>query len=851
MVPPLRIFAAKCHRQGAKLIYQRKASYDKARKEALNIKTKGSMEALKTLRNKSSSPLVAITRHKTGPLGQPKGSVCTDPHEIDELVRDKYGKIYDGNVKDQDKLVRSYVDKYRKWTPTYPQPTVRPLTADDLASAVKTAKETAAGMDQWAPGDLKLWPRMALEKLAELLNEVEDNGKWPEQMRMAKASFLAKDEENNLDPLAYRVLLMLPTVYRLWARVRLAHLAPWIKTWAGPHTFAGVEGKGAPDAAYSTALQLEHDKLEGAPHVGGSADIYKCFDQIQRGMVNTILFMAGMPDGIRAAYMDFISNLEVRNTIAGNLGKAYTRLAGIPQGDPFSMMVVALLTETWIRQMLDLGVIPRILADDLLILVRGMKSLAMFVLAFDLTHAHLHDLGAKVSPSKCYTFAAEQASRNWLRRHKWRLLGTVVPVANDGRDLGFHYNALASRMTGNTLTQRMKATVVSAEKLKRLPVNTGVKAETIRAKLLPKALYGAELAPVSEAAMRSLRAKIADVLSPATVRRSVDLVFALAAGPKNVDPDIDVVVRRFAAARRAMVKSEEAAMTISRILEMYKFRDEPGMRCGEEELSTKELAGPPVSQQRSKVRRQCKPYGPIGLLLESAHMQAGSVNTDLHFVAYNETAIDIVNIPYQQLSWVVADRCKKNRSFSVAGNRKETQGLWEIDEEVTLVCDKVLGEEPLKALHSIRTGSAWTQKAAYLAGQVESPICKLCGVTAEDSDHFWYCDSMKGYGQERNAFVAGINPDVWPAPIRHGIAPALAADFRLCFWGVGPHREMPQCCRQLCGLEEHRATEENIKKWAERLDEMEPAKVLEQQSQITSRGSWGEYLAISRQTDKN
>ena len=81
---------------------------------------------------------------------------------------------------------------------------------------------------------------------------------------------------------------MLPAVYRLWARVRLAHLQPWISLWASAHTFAGVEGKGAADAAYDAAIRMEYYKLKEIPLIGGSANIYKCFDQLQRGLIEKI-----------------------------------------------------------------------------------------------------------------------------------------------------------------------------------------------------------------------------------------------------------------------------------------------------------------------------------------------------------------------------------------------------------------------------------------------------------------------------------------------------------------------------------------------------------------------------------
>ena len=67
-----------------------------------------------------------------------------------------------------------------------------------------------------------------LPRAGETLSVIEATGHWPAGNTAARAAFLAKAEEEALEPLGYRVLLMLPVVYRMWAKVRLAHLQPWI-----------------------------------------------------------------------------------------------------------------------------------------------------------------------------------------------------------------------------------------------------------------------------------------------------------------------------------------------------------------------------------------------------------------------------------------------------------------------------------------------------------------------------------------------------------------------------------------------------------------------------------------------
>ena len=258
--------------------------------------------------------------------------------------------------------------------------------------------------------------------------------------------------------------------------------------------FAGIEGRGAADAAYTTALMLEYCKPTKTPYSGGAADILKCFDQIQRPLLYKILEEAGMPTRILDPYKRFLEAIQVHNTVAGGLGEAYHKPTSIPQGDPFSMMVVALIMRAWIMQMREAAVIPRILADDLQIIAAGPHHLENFEYAFDLTHEHLEDMGAKLAPAKSITFTSEAVDRKWLRNHRWRRLGRTIPVILHARDLGAHLNASAGKQVGTTLTSRMRETTKSVIRLGKMKAPYAKKAAVIRTKLLPKGLYGCETA---------------------------------------------------------------------------------------------------------------------------------------------------------------------------------------------------------------------------------------------------------------------------------------------------------------------------------------------------------------------
>ena len=294
------------------------------------------------------------------------------------------------------------------------------------------------------------------EWLATMLNHIENGKPWPEGMQHSKAAYLSKDHKKADDPLAYRVLMVLPAAVRLWGTHRLAHLQPWTEQWGMDEMFAGVGSQGAEDAWYGLAVKMGHLNLLGTEYAGGMVDIAKCFDQINRELVEQLALEAGVPPGLMDAYMRYQNQLSVHNSVAGGIGKGFRRRTGIPQGCPLSMQWMALILRPWIVMQKEAGNIPRVLADDILLLSEGQEKLMhRFAGALDATHTYLIDMGAVVAPDKNSNFASTEAPRKWPRETYWKKLGPAIAVVENFRYLGAHMN-IARKNTAETLKQRIK-----------------------------------------------------------------------------------------------------------------------------------------------------------------------------------------------------------------------------------------------------------------------------------------------------------------------------------------------------------------------------------------------------------
>ena len=186
-----------------------------------------------------------------------------------------------------------------------------------------------------------------------------------------------------------------------------------------------------------------------------------------------------MPAKILKAYERFLEAMITYNIIAGGVGRAQRGKCGIPQGCPLSVMVVALIMRAWLVMMKTMSVMPRVLADDVLLMTRGRNMLALFARALNATHAYLHAMGAKVASTKSYNFASVKTAREWLAATKWVCVQEKIAVVKDFRYLGAHLCTQAS-MRSSTLVARVRKALGQLRRLRYVAAAPEVKAKVVR-----------------------------------------------------------------------------------------------------------------------------------------------------------------------------------------------------------------------------------------------------------------------------------------------------------------------------------------------------------------------------------
>ena len=335
----------------------------------------------------------------------------TDPNQIDDHLINQWATIHDGQHHQAAALKANYHDAYDHHTYHALPYHVTKITAQDLLDTFAESDPKAVGMDGWSLQELRLITLPVAQHLADLLNTIEEGADWPHQLLHAKIHQQLKDPAKPRTALNHRGLTILVYLYREWAKLRLKCLRPWIAMWDTPELFAGVPGKGAEDAWYTTAIDIEHNQLQDIPMSGAAADMFKCFDQILLELVTHILTAAGMPPTIISAYTRYITHLMYYNSLGTTIGKPHHHKCGIPQGCPFSMLIIALLLRPWILMMRQIPATPRLLADDILVLTQGQHHEVLLHTALDATHLYIASIGGKIASTKRYDFSTNRKKR--------------------------------------------------------------------------------------------------------------------------------------------------------------------------------------------------------------------------------------------------------------------------------------------------------------------------------------------------------------------------------------------------------------------------------------------------------
>ena len=140
---------------------------------------------------------------------------------------------------------------------------------------------------------------------------------------------------------------------------------------------------------------------------------------------------------------------------------------------------------------------------------------------------------------------------------------------------------------------RLDSTLGLIYNIGRLHVPDQLRADIIRTKALPRALYGIEGSQPPGQQMRKVASAIKDAITHSSTHRSHDLTFAVCSNGSDLDPEVHMLIRRVILLRRMMTKHVRASEAVLHIYRLYKSHEYDGTDVGKV-LAGRVQPAPPI-----------------------------------------------------------------------------------------------------------------------------------------------------------------------------------------------------------------------------------------------------------------
>ena len=420
--------------------------------------------------------------------------------------------------------------------------------------------QKATGICGWAPSDLKLLPPEAVEILCLIFHKAVSFGLPPHLLR-ARVCVLAKTAKPESIRQS-RPITIFSTLYRLWSSVLTRQV---LRQWKPlfPQTVAGsMPQRSCRDLSYRQQQRIEASLLDGTRLLGASVDLVKCFNQIPWQPAVAMAGHVGAPPAELRFWTDCLRKMRRHSSFLGDLSEGLCCQNGAPEGDPFSVAIMAALCYFAIHIAASPGLTSDTYVDNWAWSASRPEPLCSGLpTAFDF----LHSLSIPVDWSKSYCWATQRADRKWWMEQGQEVFPTTVTIecVNAAKDLGVAY-CYDRRPHACLRDRRLEGTHQRLDRLRDQPRPVAVKASMVQRGVWPEIFYGCEGCTMPVAQIDALRGHAARAI--VGQYRILSPHLALGALTSSVqDPQQYIAEKQLLALRRATVVDPETALAIVQV----------------------------------------------------------------------------------------------------------------------------------------------------------------------------------------------------------------------------------------------------------------------------------------------
>jgi hypothetical protein len=385
----------------------------------------------------------------------------------------------------------------------------------------------AVGWDGIGFDQMKRWPFQLWELVVQILHEVEKQEKWPQEVQQAIVAMLPKGRTG--DPLDYRPVVLLPCIYRLWAKIRAKDLQAELKR-QGVCPIAG-RSQSAETHGLLASLELEHGRAT-KQRVGGVAlDMAKAYDKLPLRALEEAMSCAKVPSWLRGPMMNmYMARRLIR--IQDAAGECEQPCNGLLPGCPAATHWMSLLTHVWVKAVrtIEGGTSIRAWVDDLTAVGRSKPE--EVVREAVRQAGRMQEAGlVEVNKIKSAAFAADAKTRRELEEE---VKGLGIAAQECVKDLGVVHGT--SKEAYAKAKERWRTAIDRLRRIGVLPASAQRRGVFIAGSALTAGAFAVAARPMTKLMVQGMRRWVVHANYKGSSLVSAEMHYLFSAMPIRADP---------------------------------------------------------------------------------------------------------------------------------------------------------------------------------------------------------------------------------------------------------------------------------------------------------------------------
>eukprot|EP00438_Fugacium_kawagutii_P034575 Skav235592 [mRNA] locus=scaffold163:193976:196725:- [translate_table: standard] len=502
-------------------------------------------------------------------------------------------------------------------------------------------------------------------------------------------------------------------------------------------------GYSTQDLWWELALMVEATNHDASQAVCGLVtDVRKCFNTLPRHVIYICARKCGFPEQFLQTWFSAINRIQRHFVISGACSQPLSAVTGFPEGDPLSVVAMAVLNLVLHKQLDHQGV--RGLTVSYVDNWEAVTTSPQDVLhVWEAMQSFAHQVDIALDTQKTFLWSTDPGHRKTLR-------SGPLQVKLDARDLGGHMH-YSRRNTMYTVRDRMVANAPLWGNIARSMAPVSQKLRLLPSVAWAKCFYGISIASIGQEHAVQLRAKVMQALRWNKKGANPMIQLSLIEHPRH-DPGFHMVWDTFQAFRRRTDHSVTFAV-------LDELCDQPTHKA---------------------------PPGPCRFLLERLHQLGWSWDGDGFVALHDGTCLDILHCPKQHLAHQAAPAWGLHVGSLWIG-RENFQGLQHVDRCFSMQHRHKWSDEKAAILRTAINGTFFTRDRQFHSGKFESKQCQWRDADDSVFHRYWECPHFQDLRETFSREERQQLMDLPPCTYLHGWFTHTELDWQLAHcWDLLP-----------------------------------------------------------------